>query len=140
MDRKPLYVELPFRAKTYDVDFAGIVNNGVYIRWLEDLRLKLLDDYLPLEMLIERETIPVLRETKIRYLKPVHLIQRVVGRMWICEMGRVKFWLEAEFVVDDQIVADARQLGAFIHSIRRRPVAVPGELAEKYKETAFGRY
>jgi acyl-CoA thioesterase FadM len=35
---RPLLVELPIVVKTYDIDFANIVHNRVYIRWLEDLR------------------------------------------------------------------------------------------------------
>lgn len=29
---RPLLVEIAFRVKTYDVDFAGIVSNLVYVR------------------------------------------------------------------------------------------------------------
>jgi acyl-CoA thioester hydrolase len=45
----PLFTELTFTVKTYDIDFAGHVSNIVYIRWLEDLRFALLDEYFPLE-------------------------------------------------------------------------------------------
>ena len=31
-------VQHSFRVMTYDIDFAGIVSNISYIRWLEDLR------------------------------------------------------------------------------------------------------
>ena len=37
MNQKPLEVSLNLPIKTYDIDFAGIVSNIVYIRWLEDL-------------------------------------------------------------------------------------------------------
>ena len=33
---KPLYVEKEFEVRTYDIDFASVVGNIVYIRWLED--------------------------------------------------------------------------------------------------------
>jgi acyl-CoA thioester hydrolase len=42
MKQKPFEVALDLPIKTYDIDFAGIVSNIVYIRWLEDLRLKIL--------------------------------------------------------------------------------------------------
>ena len=46
---RPLEVELTIPVRSYDIDFAGIVSNIVYIRWLEDLRLKWLDEHFPLD-------------------------------------------------------------------------------------------
>ncbi len=34
--------ELEIEIKTYDIDVAGRVNNIVYVRWIEDLRSRLL--------------------------------------------------------------------------------------------------
>ena len=42
------FYEQPLPIRTYDIDFAGIVSNIVFIRWLEDLRLALLDQTYPL--------------------------------------------------------------------------------------------
>ena len=41
-------IEMPIRVNGYDVDFQGVVHNIVYVRWFEDLRMRLLDAYLPL--------------------------------------------------------------------------------------------
>lgn len=41
-------VELALPVRTYDIDFAGVVSNIVYVRWLEDLRLAIVDAYFPL--------------------------------------------------------------------------------------------
>jgi len=43
---RPFLIEVPLPVRTYDIDFAGIVSNIVYIRWLEDLRL---EDGRPIE-------------------------------------------------------------------------------------------
>ena len=40
------FYEQPLPIRTYDIDFAGIVSNIVFIRWLEDLRLALLERLL----------------------------------------------------------------------------------------------
>ncbi len=45
---RPLEVELTIPVRSYDIDFAGIVSNIVYIRWLEDLRSKWLDEHFSL--------------------------------------------------------------------------------------------
>ena len=34
------FCEQPLPIRTYDIDFARIVSNIVFIRWLEDLRLR----------------------------------------------------------------------------------------------------
>ncbi len=52
MKQQPFEVALDLPIKTYDIDFAGIVSNIVYIRWLEDLRLKMLESHFPIENLI----------------------------------------------------------------------------------------
>ena len=49
---RPLAVSAPIRVQGYDVDFAGIVSNIVYIRWLEDLRYQVLEAYYPLPQLL----------------------------------------------------------------------------------------
>ena len=57
---KPLEVELYLPVRTYDIDFAGIVNNIVYVRWLEDLRLEMLSRFLPLEELLQNGIAPLI--------------------------------------------------------------------------------
>ena len=92
---RPLEVDLPFRVGTYDIDFAGVVSNIVYLRWLEDLRLKLLDEYLPLQGLIEQGCTPILASTQIQYLRPTRLFDRPHGRMWMSAATRVRWTLQA---------------------------------------------
>ncbi len=45
-DRRIVERDLPIR--TYDIDFAGIVGNIVYVRWLEDLRLAMMEEAYPI--------------------------------------------------------------------------------------------
>ena len=54
------YYELPLRVQTYDIDFAGIVSNIVFIRWLEDLRLGLMDEAYPLVQALAEDVAPIL--------------------------------------------------------------------------------
>ncbi|MGA9407150.1 MAG: thioesterase family protein [Bacteroidota bacterium] len=126
-DRRPLRVELAFQPKTYDIDFAGHVSNIVYIRWLEDLRMLVLDTYLPLNTLMKRGIAPVVMRTAIEYKRPVKLFDSVAGTMWASEMGNVKGILSAEFIVNGTIVATAEQTGLFVKMESGRPVAFPEE-------------
>ena len=47
--QRPFLITLPITVKTYDIDYAAIVHNAVYIRWLEDLRTLLLADHYSVE-------------------------------------------------------------------------------------------
>jgi acyl-CoA thioester hydrolase len=123
--RHPLQVELVFEAKTYDIDFAGIVNNIVYVRWLEDLRCKMLTDSFSMQDQLEEGIHPVLIRTEIDYRKAVRLGEKPVGRMWIAEGSGVKWVLQAEFILGGELVAEARQEGVFVHHTTLKPVRMP---------------
>ena len=133
-DKKPLGVRLAITPKTYDIDFAGHVSNISYIRWLEDLRLLLLETYLPLETLMKRGVAPVVLRTTIEYKKAVKLHHNVVGTMWAGDVGSVKGVLLAEFRVDGVVMASADQIGIFVKMETGRPVAFPEELVRQYQE------
>ena len=131
-EKRPLQVQLPFQPKTYDIDFAGHVSNIVYIRWLEDLRNKLLDTYLPLAVLMERGISPVVTQTLITYKKPVKIFDSVSGLMWGKEAGNVKWTLSAEFTVRGNIVSTAEQLGVFVRIDNGRPAPFPEEFQQEF--------
>jgi len=125
---KPMLVEIDFRVKTYDVDFAGIVSNLVYVRWLEDLRIKMLDEYLPLEPEFRQGRGPVLARTEIDYLRPLRFGEQAVGRMWLAGVRRASWSLRAEFTQDEQPVARAVQVGVFVDYRTLKPLPVPDAL------------
>ena len=131
---RKLEVEIPIKVKTYDIDFAGVVSNIVYIRWLEDLRVKFLDVYLPLDEQMQRDDIPFLSKTQIEYKRPVKLFDNVISRMWMSNLGKVKWTLEAEFISNNQVAATAIQTGAFVNSENGRPAKLPEELLQKYSQ------
>ena len=132
---RKLEVEIPFKVKTYDIDFAGVVSNIVYIRWLEDLRLKFLDEYLPLDEQMQRGDIPFISKTQIEYKRPIQLFDNVISKMWMSNVGKVKWTLEAEFISNKQVAATAIQIGAFVNSENGRPAKLPEELLQKYSQS-----
>jgi acyl-CoA thioester hydrolase len=83
-------IERTLPIRTYDIDFAGIVSNIVYIRWLEDLRLAMMEEAYPIARALAEDVAPILLETKIAYERPVTIHDALKGRMWATEMGRVK--------------------------------------------------
>ena len=135
MNRKSLEVTLDLPVKTYDIDFAGIVSNIVYLRWLEDLRLKILESYLPLEQLMSQGYCPIIDTTEIHYKKALKMFDRPVGKMWVAKVSRLRCTLQAEIYLNNQIVTTATQVGFFINLKTMRPMAVPTELKALYYQT-----
>lgn len=129
MQPQPLEITLPIVVRTYDIDFAGIVSNIVYIRWLEDLRLQLLAEYFPLNTAMQSMNIaPVLLRTEIDYKRAIRLFDAVQGRMWLAEAGPVRQMLAAEFTVSGRLHAVARQTTCFIDRTSGQPVPTPSAI------------
>ncbi len=129
-------VTLPFTVRTYDIDFAGIVSNIVYVRWLEDLRLQMLAEFFPLDTAMQTLGIaPVLLRTEIDYKRAIRLFDAVQGRMWLAEAGPVRQVLQAEFTVDGRVHAVARQTTCFIDLASGRPVPTPASIRALLDQT-----
>jgi acyl-CoA thioester hydrolase len=122
-------IQHSFRVMTYDIDFAGIVSNISYIRWLEDLRNLFAEQALSIGEAFQRGIAPALMRTEIDYLAPVRFPDTVTARMWMAEQGRTKWALEAEFQSQaaGRLVVRARQTGVFIALQTLRPVRLPEE-------------
>ena len=74
---------IDFEVKTYEIDVAGHVNNIVYVKWLEDLRIKLFSQLLPIENLVNEKLYPVVTFTIINYKKQLKLGDKPCGTMCI---------------------------------------------------------
>jgi acyl-CoA thioester hydrolase len=121
-----------FPVMTYDIDFAGVVSNITYIRWLEDLRNHFAAQVLPIGEALKRGIAPTLMRTEIDYLAPVRFPDNVEGRMWLAEQGRAKWRLAAEFTsqANGIITARAQQTGVFVSVTTLRPVRLPDEFRQ----------
>lgn len=131
---RPLEVQIKIPVRTYDIDFAGIVSNIVYIRWLEDLRLKFLDEHWQLDQQVEQGYAPILAGTEIEYKRPIKLTDQVIGRLWASNVGRLKWTVAAEILANNQLAAVAKQTGAFVSLQNGRPIPIPEGFKQKYLE------
>jgi acyl-CoA thioester hydrolase len=131
---RTLEVVLAIPVKTYDIDFMGIVSNIVYIRWLEDLRLKFLDEHWQLNQQIEQGYTPILVGTEIEYKRPIKIIDQVIGRLWLSNLGRLKWTVQAEILSNNELAAVATQKGGFLSLQNNRLIPIPKELQKKYLE------
>jgi acyl-CoA thioester hydrolase len=123
-------ISIKFTVKTYDIDFAGIVSNLVYVRWLEDLRLELLARAYPLDRMVADGLGPVLLETHIMYRDAITIHDKPEGRMVVEYIGRVRWTVDAQFLTPQagRVHATARQTGIFVRLDTHRPVRVPDPL------------
>ena len=119
---------LIFEPKTYDIDYAGIVSNQVYIRWLEDLRFEMIRRHFGWEN-FEPGVVPVLLRTEINYRRALRLFEKVFGLIWIKDLRGARWVLEAEFRLEDgTLVADARHEGIFFNVEKGIPIKIPVKL------------
>jgi acyl-CoA thioester hydrolase len=130
--KRPLEIELPFHAKTYDIDFGGVVSNIVYVRWLEDLRFRIMEVYCPLEHQLSIGVGPVLLNTQIEYRKSLKLGERPIGKMWVDNMTKYKWTVKAQFIIDDKITAKSEQIGMFVKLPAGSPTRIPDKLYQEY--------
>jgi len=102
-------VKLNFQIKTYDIDIAGHVNNNVYIKWFEDLRTKLFNEYFNLPELLSKNIYPVVVSTEIHYKKFLKLFDKPIGVLCIeyCNHGIIT--LKSEIRLNGKIAAGGKQ-------------------------------
>ncbi len=108
---------------TFDIDFAGHVNNAVYIRWLEEGRTKLLEAVgFPIAELVESGTFPVLVHTEIYYKRPLFLGESVRIEGWVSKPSKVRIYLDFEiFNQEGELAAHAHQTAAFVDGEKMKP-------------------
>ncbi len=123
-------VTIPIQVKTYDIDYARIVHNAVYMRWLEDLRTALVTQAYPIEDMLADNISPILVRTEIEYRLPVRFGDELAGTMWVSDLGRSRWIVEAELRVGDEIKTYARQTGIFTNLITFRPIRIPARLRQ----------
>ncbi|HEX3073108.1 MAG TPA: thioesterase family protein [Ignavibacteriales bacterium] len=127
------FIEINLDVKTYDIDVAGHLNNIAYIRWLEDLRIKLFEKYVSIPELLKDKKFPVVAETKIEYKHEINLNDKPVGKMWIERIDKVIIQLKAEILLGDKIAAKACQKCVIIN-METKQMLKP---SEKFKSPAL---
>ncbi|GIK54897.1 MAG: acyl-CoA thioesterase [Chloroflexota bacterium] len=129
---RPLLVTLSITVKTYDIDFAHIVHNAVYIRWLEDLRQQLVAEHYPMAQALADGRTPILTHTDIHYKWTTRFGDEVVGQMWISQLSRTKWEVQAEIWANGLVAAAATQNGYFADLATLRPTRIPELLRQKW--------
>lgn len=134
MKNKPFYVEFPITVRSYDIDVNDHVSNIVYIRWLEDMRMTMLDTYMPYEAIRKKGLSLILIRTEIDYKRGIGLFEKPLLQGWIEGLEGIRMYIRARFLVEGRVAASARQTGVFLDLNRQRPARLPSIFIQKIKE------
>lgn len=124
---------------TYDIDFAGVVSNIVYVRWMEDMRLAMTraPHHLPLLSLIDDGTgiAPAITKTEIHYRRAIKLGDEVTGTAWFSDLTNRKATVEYEFHTNGKRAAFGSQTGCFINIATKKFARTPQAWLDIYQRT-----
>ncbi len=123
---------------TYHIDIVGHVNNIIYIQWMENGRVKLLEATgIPVTDLTQKEGIvPIITETGIKYKKPFFIHNSVRIDTWVSKLNNASAILEFRFYNEsNELCATAWQKGLFINLETMKP----SRITDKHRE-AFEKY
>lgn len=123
---------------TYHIDFVGHVNNIIYVQWLENARVKLIEAMgLSITQIAdEDDLLPIITETTIKYKKPYFLNNKVNIEVWVSKMHNVSAIFEFRFYNEkEELCSTAQQKVLFIDNKKMQP----SRKIVKYKEN-FERF
>ena len=108
---------------TFQIDFLGHVNNGVYIQWMEIGRTKLLEAAgLVTHEILKQSFAPLLVETHIAYKTPLYLGEHAHVEVWLSELRNTTGIIQFRFYNDQHVlVAEGNQRGLFVDTKTMQP-------------------
>jgi acyl-CoA thioester hydrolase len=134
-----LMSELVFRPLPYEVDFTGFVSNTVAPRWMEALRVYLMEEHFPHFDNGAPEHLSVIAETRVKYVKPIRYGDLIHGRAWITSASHSRWIVAFTFKRDGsgEEVLRGEQTGAFISARTFAPIRIPAEIRRSLTPFAF---
>jgi len=130
---------MEFEVRSYDVDFAGVVSNLVYHRWMEDLRIAVMSQAFTLREAFDQGLVPTVAQTLIDYRSPLRLGDHARGRQAITAVGVTSFVFETEMrrARDGAVVAAARHTVVFVNAETGKPQPVPDAIRKLRTAPSF---
>ncbi|MDZ7289638.1 MAG: acyl-CoA thioesterase [candidate division KSB1 bacterium] len=116
--------------RSYELDFAGIVNNAVYLNYLEEARLDLLRQCnFDFFAMTKEGVLPVIAKATIEYKSPARGNDVLIVKGTIPKIGKTSLLMQYEIRSrnDDRLVAQAETLMVFVNE-KGRPTAIPEKL------------
>lgn len=128
-------VEFEVTVYTFQIDFAGHVNNSVYLQWMEIGRTKLLEAAgMKIPSMMEEGVVPVLASTEIAYKRPLSLGDRVRVQVWLSAISGASARIEARFLdAEGVLVASGSQRGVFADTRSGCPLRITAGQREAHR-------
>lgn len=130
--RFPMLVEQTIVIRPFHIDRYGVAANVEYVRWLDELRCRILDRYYPLPTVHADGLGLAVARSEIDYRRPARDGDTVAARMWMHQMMQGKWVVRATFAIGRIDIAHARQEGYFVDQLTLRPVALPARFRESF--------
>lgn len=122
----------------FDTDIGGVVHNIAYLRMIETCRTMLAEVVgFQLKDMAETQVFPVVVRTEIDYRRSATLGDVLQIRGKVAETSRSSFWCEFEVrnkKEPETLYITCRQKLAVVKMPEGRPVRIPAEVAETFKE------
>lgn len=125
------------RPSFYDLDWMGVVNNITYVRWLEDIRSRLLDmSPYPMSRLMQENIAPAVFTTHITYVGPFKGSGVIEAQVTNGKIGRSRWELLFQFFAvkneeeQNNLLVQATQSGCFVHLPDIRPAKTPPAMVD----------
>ena len=111
---KPEYIfELPMRVRDYEVDSEGIVNNAVYLHYLEHTRHMFCEwAGMSFREMHSRGIDPVLSKVEIEYKTPLRLGGSMVSKLNVGRKGPLFVFLQDIYTPEGKLVVTAKVMVA----------------------------
>lgn len=124
--------EMPIKVRDYEVDAEGIVNNAVYLHYLEHTRHEFCEQAgMTFRRMHESGIDPVLRSVNIEYLRPLGLGESMVSKLGISRRGALFIFAQDIFTPDGEPVVRADVAVATLENGR---LSRGQKLAEAFKD------
>lgn len=125
--------ELPIKVRDYEVDSEGIVNNAVYLHYLEITRHEFCEwAGLSFREMHANGIDPVLRHVDITYLHPLGLGQSMVSKLSLSRCGPLFVFIQDIYTPGGDPVIKARVEVATLENGRLSRGEVLAEAFKKY--------
>lgn len=110
---KKYIFELPMRVRDYEVDSEGIVNNAVYLHYLEHTRHMFCEwAGMSFREMHSRGIDPVLSKVEIEYKTPLRLGGSMVSKLNVGRKGPLFVFLQDIYTPEGKLVVKAKVMVA----------------------------
>lgn len=123
------------RVRWQDIDSAGMVNNPVYLEYIEAAGFRAVAHFgWPFQRMQQAGFGVLLRKTHIRYVQPARLDDELEISTWASQVRRstaVRHYAIRR-AQDGELLAEANCLGVWVDLASGRPIRIPPEFMESF--------